>query len=222
MYRTLLAVPITSPLPSLCLDMGGTQMRFRIIKRKLEFLWHLVNLEEETLAKEILKIQMDSNLPGLATECRNWLKEYKLPDIFIEKISQPIWKRKVKEAIQKENEDDLRRKMLKYDKLKNSELINETFETKPYLRKLSVQKARIIFKKRVSMMQHVKMNYMSDLNYVKTMWLCDSCGTCMDSMNHVLWCQSYAELRIGRDLKNDHDLASYLHDVFKIRSKLDI
>ena len=63
---------------------------------------------------------------------------------------------------------------------------------------------------------------MSDLRYVKSMWLCDSCQKSIDSMNHVLWCESYRKLREGKDLKDDKDLASYLHDVFRIRSKLEI
>ena len=51
MYRTLLCVPKTCPTPSLCWDMGGVQMKFRIMLKKLEFIWHIVNLEDDTLAK---------------------------------------------------------------------------------------------------------------------------------------------------------------------------
>ena len=112
--------------------------------------------------------------------------------------------------------------MLKYEKLRKSELINEEFGTKLYVKTLSVADARIIFKKRVSMTQCVKMNYMSDLRYLKSMWLCDSCQSSIDSMDHVLWCGSYRELREGKNLKNDKDLAIYLLAVFKIRSKLAI
>ena len=172
MYRTLLAVPRTSPLPSLCWDFGGIQMRFRIIMKKLDFLWHLVNLENDTLAKEILTVQKDHNLPGLVSECTEWIQTYDLPNIMQEKITKPQWKSKVKAAILKANENDLRSKMMKYEKLKSSDLVEESFGTKPYLKNLSVHQARIIFKKRVSMMQHVKMNYMSDMNYMKCMRLC--------------------------------------------------
>ena len=44
MYRTLLSVPRTCPIPALCWDMGALQMRLRIKQKKLEFLWHLNNL----------------------------------------------------------------------------------------------------------------------------------------------------------------------------------
>lgn len=72
------------------------------------------------------------------------------------------------------------------------------------------------------MLQNVKMNYMSDFRNVQSMWSCSSCQISIDSMGHVLWCPSYQELRIGKDLKNDKDLAKYLHDVLVIRSNLEI
>ena len=73
-----------------------------------------------------------------------------------------------------------------------------------------------------SMTRLVKMNYMSELRYIKDLWMCDSCQTKIDSMKHVLWCPSYSELRAGKNMDDDHDLARYLHDVMLIRSKLDI
>ena len=103
MYRTLLCVPKTCPLPSLCWDMGGVQMKFRIISKKLEFVWHLVNLEDGTLAKEVMTIQKTQKLPGLVKECIDWIEEYKLPDVFTQKMSKTQWKKAVKTLIMKEN-----------------------------------------------------------------------------------------------------------------------
>ena len=112
--------------------------------------------------------------------------------------------------------------MKEMEKLKESDMIKEKCETKPYIKNLSVTDARNIFKKRASMTRHVKMNYMSELRYIKDLWMCDSCQTKIDSMKHVLWCPSYSELRAGKNMDDDHDLARYLHDVMLIRSKLDI
>ena len=53
------------------------------------------------------------------------------------------------------------------------------------------------------MTQYVKMNYMSEIQYMKDLWQCDSCQT-------------------RPDLNDDLDMATYLHDVMLIRSKLDI
>ena len=112
--------------------------------------------------------------------------------------------------------------MMSYEKLKKSELMHEEFGTKQQLDNLTVCNARTIFKKRTSMTRYVKMNYMSDIRNIKSVWQCDSCQSSIDSMGHVLWCPSYNQLRLGKDLKNDQDLAKYLHDVLLIRSKLNI
>jgi hypothetical protein len=72
------------------------------------------------------------------------------------------------------------------------------------------------------MTRYVKMNYMSEFKYVKELWQCDSCQRNIDSMNHVMWCPSYRELRETRNLDDDKDLARYLHNVMAIRSKLNI
>ena len=222
MYRTLLNVPKTCPTPSLCWDMGGTQIKFRIIAKKLEFLWHLLHLEDGALAKDILTAQKNQRMPGLVQECDEWIENLNLPNIFKEDITKTQWKNLIKKKIKEENEKDLKSKMKNYSKLKNSELMDEEFGMRVYLKNLNVHDARMIYMKRSSMMQYVKMNYMNDLKNMKSMWQCDSCQRSIDSMNHVLWCPSYKNLREEKNLENDKDLAKYLHDVFKIRNNLDI
>ena len=39
---------------------------------------------------------------------------------------------------------------------------------------------------------------------------------------HVLICPAYAELREGKDIKNDRDLINYMQKVMIIRDKLKI
>ena len=112
--------------------------------------------------------------------------------------------------------------MMNSSKLKDSRMIKEKCELKSYLRDLSVNDARHIFKKRSSMTQFVKMNYMSDLRYASDLWKCDSCQTSVDSMGHVMWCPSYSDLRADKDMDDDRDVARYLHDVMIIRSKLEL
>ena len=65
----------------------------------------------------------------------------------------------MKEAIRKYNEADLKNKMMNSSKLKNSEMYNEKCELKSYLRDLSVNDVRHIFK---NGHQFVKMNYIHE------------------------------------------------------------
>ena len=222
MYRVLLNVPRTCPIPALCWELGGIQMRYRVIQTKLIFLWHLDNLEDGTLAKDILEVQKSQHLPGLVQECLEWLNILKLPNVLEQRITKTQWKNLVKKAILKKNEDDLRKKIMKMEKLKNGDMVKEKCERKDYVKSLSVNDARNIFLKNTCMTRYVKMNYMSDFKYVKELWQCDSCQRNIDSMNHVMWCPSYRELRENRNLDDDKDLARDLHDVMAIRSKLNI
>ena len=50
LFIMLLAVPKTTPLPSLAWDMGGMKMKYRIILEKLLFLHHLKSLDDSMLA----------------------------------------------------------------------------------------------------------------------------------------------------------------------------
>ena len=197
-------------------------MKYRVMQKKLNFLWHLDNLETGTLAKDIFEVQRTQHLPGLVQECHEMMQNLKIPNILEKKMTKSQWKIIVKKAILKENEEDLKKKMLKLDKLKNGEMVKGKCERKEYIKALSVGDARHIFLKNSQMTRYVKMNYMSDFQNMKDLWQCDSCQRNIDSMNHVLWCPSYSELRINRNLDDDKDLARYLHDVMIIRSKLNI
>ena len=100
--------------------------------------------------------------------------------------------------------------------------LNYEHNRKTVLKVKTVTEARQIFLKKSSMSRYVKFNFMSEARYVKDMWLCDSCQTSIDSMDHVVWCLSYRELRKDKNMNSDKDMAKYLHKVMLIRSKLDL
>ena len=57
MFRCLLGIP-KSTTPSMILwDLGAIKMKNRIIQKKLNFFYFLLNLQEDALAKELLNIQ---------------------------------------------------------------------------------------------------------------------------------------------------------------------
>jgi len=65
-----------------------------------------------------------------------------------------------------------------------------------------------------------KMNMMSDTAYSKKLWFCDECESQIDSLSHIAICPAYQPLRAGKDINCDKDLAEYMTEVMKIRSKL--
>ena len=79
----------------------------------------------------------------------------------------------------------------------------------------------MVFKYR-SQMFDSKENFKGNSSSRVEKLLCDSCETEQDDYTHVLWCNSYKELRKEKDLNNDNHLATYLHKVLSIRNKLKL
>ena len=217
LYRMLLAVPKSTPVASLAWDLGGLKMKNRIIIKKLLFLHHLVGLDEQSLAAQVLRVQDNLDLPGLVSECK-----LKLPNILNTKMSKHVWKDLVKRKVMDENAKELKADLSTYRKLEESEVLEEEFGIQPYIKQLNLANARTKFKFRTKMTQHVKMNFSNSKQYTEDLWRCDSCRSMIDTQSHVLWCASYSSLREGKDMEKDEDLCAYLQEVFKIRHKLEI
>ena len=216
MFRCLLGIPKTTPPSIILWDLGSSKMKFRIIEKKLNLFYDLVNLPDTALAKIMVNTQMKNGFPGLAQECLMFIKELNLPDITEIKITKESWKGQVKNAIRKENEKELRVDLAKSKKAKEFE--DEIFETKSYFKELNLIQARLIFKQRSKMMQHIKMNYSSDPQYIKEMWKCDWCS-CISTQSHILWCTEFSDLRENLDLNVNKDLAKYFQEVLRVRAE---
>ena len=217
MFRKLLGVPKSCPAQSLVWEFGAKLIKYRIIERKLNFLHHLLNLSQDSLAKQILNVQIANDTPGLVQECKKEIKKLGLPNIFDNNYSAKQWKSTVKKAVSKANENEIRTKLSTYRKFRYSDMIGEKFGMKPYLRNLNLQDIRIKFRYRTKMLKHVKMNFSSDPIYVKACWRCE-CGQ-IDTNEHILRCLKYEELREDKNLNDDNDLCDYLTKVTLIRSK---
>ena len=169
-------------------------------------------------------MQKEHGIKGLTRECESFCRELKIPNIITEEFTTNEWKKIVKTAIKRENEETLKKQITsgKYKKLEKSLLVEETFQRRDYINNMLPPDARTMFKYRSSMTEHVKMNYSSDSKYKADLWKCDSCQVAIDTQQHVLWCPSYSELRVGKDLSSNRDLTEYLRDVLLIREKLNL
>ena len=139
----------------------------------------------------------------MAKEVKNLIREFNLPDITKEeinlKISKPKWKKIVKDVLREKCKFELQSKMKKLSKLENSDMANETFKAKDYLKNMDMEDARTKFKIRTEML-NFKFNYKNDYQNRASLWNCDSCQTSIETQTHILWCPSYSELREGKNL----------------------
>ena len=217
MLRSLLSVPNSTPCPALAWDTASISVEYRVYQKKLLFLFHLINLEESSLANEIFILQKNHNIPGFVKEGRQLLEKFSLPNIIDQnlKISKLQWKKMVRKAVNENYGNLLKSQISGYSKLKEGPMVSENFEEKSYLTEMSMMDARLLFRIRCKT-NDIKMNQQSNKTFAKQLWKCSECGN-IDTQSHVLWCPYFASLREGKSLDNDLDLINYFKQVFKIR-----
>ena len=94
----------------------------------------------------------------------------------------------------------------------------EIYEQKEYLDHLRLSQARTLFRVRTRTLK-CKLNQSSDRRNMETLWRCQ-CGY-MDSQSHILYCPLYQDLREGKDINSDVDIADYFKAVMRIRQEMD-
>ena len=98
-------------------------------------------------------------------------------------------------------------------------LRDEEVKNNQYFYKQNIFNARTLFRYRVELFE-AKLNFENKEEYKREKYICDSCESSIDENTHVIFCPSYKELRVGRRLEDDTDLAMYLQEVLTIRAKL--
>ena len=80
-------------------------------RKEIIILHHVTTLPDTALAKQIYQIQSKLNLPGLVSECQDFLTEHDISDISV--FTQTQWKKMVKSKIREHNKQSI------LDKVKN-------------------------------------------------------------------------------------------------------
>ena len=88
---------------------------------------HILHLEPESLAWQVQEIEEKENLPGLTSECKEFIEKLNLPNIFEMEIPKLTWNKTVKLAVENANEKEIRDKMLTYKKLKSRKIVSDRY-----------------------------------------------------------------------------------------------
>ena len=94
-------------------------------------------------------------------------------------------------------------------------LKEESYGQKDYLDQLTLSEARTLFRVRTRMIK-CKMNQSGDRKNKASLWKCGECGY-IDSQSHIIHCPAYQDIREGKDLNSDVDVANYFKEVLRIR-----
>ena len=159
----------------------------------MTFYHHLQNMEESALARGFIEIQIQNNFPGLIAECRELLRKYELYEVNINELSKLSWKRKVKSAIVIKFEDEIISEMKHYKKIDHVKKSKEDFELKSYFKNMNLEQSRMKFALETEMVDKVKFNFMSTVEYEKSNW---ACGYCFETKKFTSLIQSSIYLNV--------------------------
>ena len=213
----MLSSPSTTPKPGLYWFTGGILMENEIIEMKLRFLFHLVHLNSNRLAHEVLEVQRQLELPSLWTQCLQFLRDLDISLEEVHNLSKREFKGRLKSSIFKKNESDLLCMMEPYKKLNASQLNEDGFRTKAYFHELNLSQARIMFAIDTKMLKTIKSHYPSHKDYEDDLWECEHCSR-VDSIRHLTRCPAFEELRAGKNLhSNTEDIVAYFQEILNIR-----
>ena len=178
------------------------------------FYHHLINLSKGSLAYEVTQIQDILGFPGLVQESKLLIEKYELPSP--ESCTKGQWRGLTKKAITKQNKKDILEKMKSFKKLDYSIHAQESFGLQDYVKNFNIPDARLKFALRSKMLRTVQMNFKGEKQYKDNGWKCVSCNN-LDTQEHLLSCEGYNFLRVGRNMDQDKDLVAFFRGVIKHR-----
>ena len=116
---------------------------------------HLENLPDTALAKEVLRVQTEQNLPGIVSECRQYLAKFEIFDL--RAYSKAQFRKLIKAKILDLNKTRIveQARHKQYKKVDVNDLSSNDFRLKDYIRNLSATDARIKFRLASQMTQQI-------------------------------------------------------------------
>ena len=113
--RTILETGKPTPKTALLWETGLLGMEERISKRKLEFIDHIKESDENTLVKKVFNEQLEKDWPGLIQECDKICEDLELPKVSKNKLS----KRNINNALHEKTRNVLLEKMKTSSKMED-------------------------------------------------------------------------------------------------------
>ena len=224
--RAIFRVSTGCPIPSFYWESGSLKFSNIILQRQLNFIHHLANLEEGSVARSIFEEEVQNSRPGLYQTCQEHLSSMGISDL--KSIPKPYFKKVVKKYIFARNQKQLLDEIRKYKKLSYDQLSQETFERKPYFFNQSLENARMCFRVATKLVPTILANFPSKYRRRGQSLTCPSCSTPVSSelevgeqqmeplhsQSHILTeCEAVRDIRDECEPQDDFSLAQFFKKV---------
>ena len=192
-FRSIFRCSSGAPKPNFYWQTGSLRVENLILQKKLVFFHHLSSLPVESLAGEVFKLQLEKNIDGLVTDCKEHI--LKMGNTNPKEVSKYMWKKRTRLYVTEKNKNDLLEDIKGYKKLDYNELSKENFERKKYFFEQNIDDVRIMFKIKSEVLPTVRKNF--SRKYRKQTLTCPSCRNISspkeDTQKHLmLECPTFA------------------------------
>ena len=143
-FQKFFRVSSGCPIANLYWQTGFLKVGMMILERKLNFFHHVSNLPEDSLAKEVLMIQREKNLPSVFKEIEDHLNKVGAEEVQF--VSKTVWKKRIKRYVRELYRNQLLEDIKKYKKLNFEECEKEEFKRKEYFNTLDLEGVRLKIK----------------------------------------------------------------------------
>ena len=207
--RTVLSLPRTSPKKMLYLLMGAIPISFLLSSRRICYLHHILNQNENSLLKKFYFVQDKSkNSTDWASSVNNDLVLYNLNAKYLTSMSKLTLKKYLKNMNHKLALQDLNDKQgtksYKFSELKMANFLNS--------KEINTEMAKFIVKIKCRMVEECPMNFKNKY----TEYVCNICNLEDLDQEHLLMCKQLLKInKIVSIMPNYQDV--YEDDVIKLK-----
>ena len=243
--RTIFRVPVSCPKINFYFASASMTFSNLILQRKLNFAFHLSNLEEGSLARTIWEEQVvQRDLPGLSKEIADHISSMGMEIEDLQGMSKCLFRRKVRQYVENKNKEELLVDLRRYKKLNYEKVASEPFVRKPYFFKQDLESARTLFRISSALVPTIKAYYPNKYRRRGIPLTCPSCPPLssasassensstmeprggeppLHSMSHILEdCLLVSDLRSECTVSDDKSLADFFKRVVTRHMELNI
>ena len=141
--QAIFRVKVGCPTPSFYIESASIKFAYLILERKLNFVHHLANLEEDSIAGRIYNEEIRSSSFGLHTEVKGHLEKIGANDL--KNVSKWTYKNLVRKYIIHLNHSEILEDVKRYKKLCYSEISSQEFKRKSYFASMNLENGRMSF-----------------------------------------------------------------------------
>ena len=206
-----------APKVALRADTGTRSMESRIWREKIMLVYHVSQLDEGSLAKDMLEEQVANNWQGLASEVSDLCQSMNIEDPRTTEKNRKAFSNLVKERCRWKDEARMKEEMQKMKEKKMRTMVNQNLEMKEYVKKGTLYSARKTWEVRSHMLD-VAGNYPGNNKYKASRWMCQACDLeVKEDQEHLTRCRGYEDLRGDADLNMENELVDFFTRVMERR-----